>query len=142
MRILGLDVGDKTIGVAVSDPLGIIATGITTIDRVGIRKDAGKVMDYIKEYNCKLVVIGLPLNIDDSDSVQTQKVRSFRAMLENKLKSSGELSKVKVEWQNERYSTLEAEEVLIAANMSRKDRKRIIDRQAAIVILQRYLDKQ
>ena len=142
MRILGLDVGDKTVGVAVSDPLGIIATGVTTIERVGIRKDTGKVIDYINEYGCETVVIGLPLNLDDSDSVQTEKVREFRTMLENKLRSSGELSKVKIEWQDERYSTSEAEEVLIEANMSREDRKKIIDRQAAIVILQRYLDKR
>ena len=140
MRILGLDVGDRTVGVAVSDPLGIIATGVTTIERVGIRKDTGRVIDYIREYNCSLVVMGLPLNLDDSDSVQTEKVRAFREMLENKLRSSGPLSKVKVVWQDERYSTAEAEEVLIEANMSREDRKKIIDRQAAIVILQRYLD--
>ena len=141
MRILGLDVGDRTVGVAVSDPLGIIATGVTTIDRVGIRKYTGKVIDFIKEYDCSLVVIGLPLNLDDSDSVQTEKVREFRKMLENKLKSSGPLSRVRVDWQDERYSTAEAEEVLIEANMSREDRKKIIDRQAAIVILQRYLDR-
>ena len=141
MRILGLDVGDRTVGVAVSDPLGIIATGVTTIERVGIRKDTGKVIDYIREYDCSLVVIGLPLNLDDSDSVQTEKVREFRKMLENKLKSSGPLSRVRVDWQDERYSTAEAEEVLIEANMSREDRKKIIDRQAAIVILQRYLDR-
>ena len=141
MRILGLDVGDKTVGVAVSDPLGIIATGVTTIERVGIRKDTGKVIDYIREYDCPLVVIGLPLNLDDTDSVQTEKVRAFREMLENKLRSSGPLSKVRIEWQDERYSTAEAEEVLIDANMSREDRKKIIDRQAAIVILQRYLDR-
>ena len=142
MRILGLDVGDKTVGVAVSDPLGIIATGVTTIDRVGIRKDTGKVIDYIREYGCEQVVMGLPLNLDDTDSVQTEKVREFRTMLENKLRSSGaELSKVKIDWQDERYSTCEAEEVLIEANMSREDRKKIIDRQAAIVILQRYLDR-
>ena len=140
MRILGLDVGDRTVGVAVSDPLGIIATGVTTIERVGIRKDTGKVIDYIREYNCSLVVMGLPLNLDDSDSVQTEKVRAFREMLENKLRSLGPLSKVKVVWQDERYSTAEAEEVLIDAGMSREDRKKIIDRQAAIVILQRYLD--
>ena len=140
MRILGLDVGDKTVGVAVSDPLGIIATGVTTIERVGIRKDTGKVIDYIREYDCSTVVIGLPLNLDDSDSVQTEKVRDFRKMLENKLRSSGPLSRVKVVWQDERYSTAEAEEVLIEANMRREDRKKIIDRQAAIVILQRYLD--
>ena len=141
MRIPGLDVGSKTVGVAVSDPLGVIATGVTTIDRVGIRKDTGKVIDYIKEYGCETVVIGLPLSLDGEDSVQTQKVRDFRTMLENKLRSSGPLSKVKVEWQDERYSTVEAEEVLIEANMSREERKKIIDRQAAIVILQRYLDR-
>lgn len=141
MRILGLDVGNKTVGVAVSDPLGVIATGVTTIERVGIRKDTGKVIDYIREYGCETVVMGLPLSLDGSDSVQTQNVREFRRMLENKLKSSGPLSKVKVEWQDERYSTVEAEEVLIEANMSREDRKKIIDRQAAIVILQRYLDR-
>ena len=142
MRILGLDVGDKTVGVAVSDPLGVIATGVTTIERVGIRKDTGRVIDYIREYGCEIVVIGLPINLDGSDSVQTEKVRAFRTMLENKLKSSGPLSKVKLEWQDERYSTEEAEEVLIEANMSREDRKKIIDRQAAIVILQRYLDRR
>ncbi|MBR0379379.1 MAG: Holliday junction resolvase RuvX [Mogibacterium sp.] len=141
MRILGLDVGSKTVGVAVSDPLGVIATGVTTIERVGIRKDTGKVIDYIKEYGCETVVIGLPLSLDGSDSVQTQKVRDFRVMLENKLRSSGSLSKVRIEWQDERYSTVEAEEVLIEADMSREDRKKIIDRQAAIVILQRYLDR-
>ena len=141
MRILGLDVGDRTVGVAVSDPLGVIATGVTTIDRVGIRKDTGKVIDYIKEYDCDTVVIGLPLSLDGEDSVQTEKVREFRHMLENKLRSSGKLSAVKIEWQDERYSTVEAEEVLIEANMSREDRKKIIDRQAAIVILQRYLDR-
>lgn len=141
MRILGLDVGTKTVGVAISDPLCVIATGITTIERVGIRKDCGRVIDYIKEYDCETVVIGLPLNLDGSDSVQTEKVREFRTMLENKLRSLGPLSKVKIEWQDERYSTYEAEEVLIEANMSREDRKKIIDRQAAIVILQRYLDR-
>ena len=141
MRILGLDVGNKTVGVAVSDPLGVIATGVTTIERVGIRKDTGKVIDYIKEYGCDAVVMGLPLSLDGSDSVQTQNVWDFRTMLQNKLKSSGPLSKVKIEWQDERYSTVEAEEVLIEANMSREDRKKIIDRQAAIVILQRYLDR-
>ena len=141
MRILGLDVGDKTVGFAVSDPLGIIATGVTTIERVGIRKDTGKVIDYIREYGCETVVMGLPLSLDDTDSIQTQKVRDFRTMLENKLRSTG-LPNVKIVWQDERFSTCEAEEVLIEANMSRQDRKKIIDRQAAIIILQRYLDAQ
>ena len=89
MRKIGLDVGDKTIGVAVSDALNITAQGITTIERVGIRKDAGKVMDYIKEYDCDTVVIGLPRSMDGRDSQQTEKVYEFKTMLENKMKSSG-----------------------------------------------------
>lgn len=140
MRILALDVGEKTVGVAVSDPLGITAQGVTTIERVGIRKDTGKVIDYIREYECETVVVGLPLSLDGTDSVQTEKVREFRKMLENKLKSSGPLSKVKVEWQDERFTTKIAERVLIEADMSRKNRKKIIDRQAAVIILQSYLD--
>ncbi len=140
MRIIGLDVGEKTIGVAVSDPLCITAQGVTIIERVGIRKDAGKVIDYIKEYECERVVIGLPLSLDGTDSVQTEKVRDFRVMLENKLKSLGPLSKVQVEWQDERFTTKIAEQVLINADVSRKDRKKVIDKQAAVIILQSYLD--
>ena len=140
MRKLGLDVGDKTIGVAVSDELDITAQGVTTIDRVGIRKDAGKVMDYVREYDCDTVVMGLPINLDGSDSVQTEKVREFRTMLENKMRSSG-MADVKVEWQDERFTTVIAERVLMEANMKRKSRKEVVDKQAAIIILQSYMDR-
>lgn len=140
MRKLGLDVGDKTIGVAVSDELDITAQGVTTIDRVGIRKDAGKVMDYVREYDCDTVVMGLPINLDGSDSVQTEKVREFRTMLENKMRSSG-MADVKVEWQDERFTTVVAERVLMEANMKRKSRKEVVDKQAAIIILQSYMDR-
>ena len=140
MRKLGLDVGDKTIGVAVSDELDITAQGVTTIDRVGIRKDAGKVMGYVREYDCDTVVMGLPINLDGSDSVQTEKVREFRTMLENKMRSSG-MADVKVEWQDERFTTVIAERVLMEANMKRKSRKEVVDKQAAIIILQSYMDR-
>lgn len=140
MRKLGLDVGEKTIGVAVSDELDITAQGVTTIERVGIRKDAGKVMDYIREYDCDTVVMGLPLSLDGTDSVQTTKVREFRTMLENKMRSSG-MANIKVEWQDERYTTVIAERVLIDANMRRQSRKKVIDKQAAIIILQSYMDR-
>ena len=140
MRKLGLDVGDKTIGVAVSDELDITAQGVTTIDRVDIRKDAGKVMDYVREYDCDTVVMGLPINLDGSDSVQTEKVREFRTMLENKMRSSG-MADVKVEWQDERFTTVIAERVLMEANMKRKSRKEVVDKQAAIIILQSYMDR-
>ena len=139
MRKIGLDVGDKTIGVAVSDELDITAQGITTIERVGIKKDTGKVLEYIKDYGCDTVVIGLPLKLDGTDSPQTEKVREFRQKLENKLRGSG-MNNVNIEFYDERLTTVMAEKVLIEADMRRNKRKEIIDRQAAIIILQGYLD--
>lgn len=139
MRKIGLDVGDRTIGIAVSDPLGITAQGITILERVGIRKDTGKVIDYIKEYDCDTVVICLPLNMDGSDSEQTEKVREFRTMLENKMRSTG-MKGIGVVWQDERLTTVQAERVMIDANVSRKKRKQVIDKQAAVIILQTKLD--
>ena len=139
MRKIGLDVGDRTIGIAVSDPLGITAQGITILERIGIRKDAGKVIDYIKEYDCDTVVIGLPLNMDGSDSEQTEKVRQFRTMLENKMRSTG-MKEIKVVWQDERLTTVQAERVMIDAKVRRKKRKQVIDKQAAVIILQTNLD--
>lgn len=141
MRKIALDVGDKTIGVALSDELGITGQGLTTIERVGIRKDCGKVMDIIREYDCDTVVIGLPLNLNGTDSVQTEKVREFRTMLENKMRSTG-MQKVNVVWQDERFTTVMAERVLIDADVSRKKRKDVIDKQAAVIIMQGYLDSQ
>lgn len=139
MRKLALDVGDKTIGVAVSDALNITAQGVTTIERVGIRKDAGKVMDLIKEYDCDTVVIGLPKKLDGTDSIQTEKVYEFRSMLENKMRSSG-MGDVSIVYQDERLTTVMAEKVLIEADVSRRGRKKVIDKQAAVIILQSYLD--
>jgi len=139
MRFLSLDVGDKTIGVAVTDALLMTAQGVTTIDRIGARKDADKVIAYIKEYECEKVVMGLPMNLDGSDSVQTQKVRDFKTLLYNKMCASG-LKNVEVVFQDERFTTKIAESVLIDADVRRKDRKSVIDKQAAVLILQSYLD--
>lgn len=139
MRKLGLDVGDKTVGVAVSDENAIISNGITTIKRIGIRKDTGKIIDLVKEYNADTVVIGLPIGLDGNDTIQTEKVREFKTMLENKLRSGG--FKVKIEWQDERFSTVAAEKVLIEAGMRRENRKNVIDKQAAVIILQSFLDR-
>ena len=88
MKKIGLDVGDKTIGVAVSDALNITAQGVMTIERIGIKKDVDKVIELIKERMCDTVVIGLPLMLDSSDSPQTEKVRAFRVKLENKLRAN------------------------------------------------------
>ncbi len=140
MKIIALDVGDKTIGIALSDDLLITAQGLMTIERVGIRKDTGKVMDLIREYNCDTVVIGLPKNLNGTDSIQTEKVYEFKTMLENKMKSSG-MKDIGIVYQDERFTTVLAEKVLIEADVSRKKRKDVIDKQAAVLILQGYLER-
>ena len=139
MRKIGLDVGDKTIGIAVSDPLCITAQGVTTLERIGIRKDAGKVMDMIREYDCDEVVIGLPLSMSGEESSQTGKVREFKTMLENKMRSTG-MKNVEICWLVKRSTTVQAERVMIEADVSRKKRKEVIDKQAATIILQAFLD--
>lgn len=140
MKCISLDVGDKTIGVAVSDGLLLTAQGLLTIERVGIRKDADKVLQLAQEQGADTIVIGLPKNLDGSDSIQTEKVREFRTMLENKIKSTG-IKNMKLDWQDERFTTKIAESVLIQADLSRKKRKTVIDKQAAVIILQSYLDR-
>ena len=140
MKIIALDVGDKTIGIALSDDLLITAQGLTTIERVGIRKDAGRIMDLIREYGCDTVVIGLPKNLNGTNSIQTDKVYEFKTMLENKMRSAG-MQEIPLIFQDERFTTLIAERVLIEADVSRKKRKDVIDKQAAVLILQGYLDR-
>lgn len=140
MRKIGLDVGDKTVGMAVSDPLGFTAQGIMTLERVGIRKDTTKILEMVKEYQCDTIVIGLPKKLDGTDSIQTEKVYEFKNMLENKMRSTG-IKDVSIVWQDERLTTVMAERVLIEADVSRAKRKKVIDKQAAVIILQSYLDR-
>ena len=138
MRILSLDIGEKRIGIAMSDPLGITASGLMTLERVGVRKDCDKIIALIDEHKCEKVVIGLPLMLDGSFSPQTEKVREFARILKNKLKSSGR-SKIGLVYYDERFTTSIAERVLIDADLSRKKRKEVIDKQAATIILTDYL---
>ncbi|HHY60142.1 MAG TPA: Holliday junction resolvase RuvX [Clostridia bacterium] len=133
MRIMGLDVGDKTIGVAVSDPLGLTAQGITTIKRSELAEDLRQVARLVEQYGVELVVLGLPKNMDGTIGPQGEKVLAFRDTLERELKIPTVL-------QDERWSTLEAERLLIRADLSRSKRKKVIDKMAASVILQGYLD--
>ena len=138
-RIIGLDVGDKTIGVAVSDPLFITAQGLTTIERVGARKDCDKIIEYVKQYEAQTVVCGLPLMLDGTDSPQTEKVREFAKLLANKMRSSS--LKTSLEFMDERFTTKMAEDVMMLTGMKRKERKEFVDKQAAMIILQSYMDK-
>jgi putative Holliday junction resolvase len=140
-RILALDVGDKTIGVALSDALGITAQGLFTYERISLKRDTTAIIELIDEHDVSSVVIGLPINLDGTDSVQTEKVREFTEKLGNKLRSTGR-SDVGIIMHDERFTTKIAASVMIEAGMRREKRKEIIDRQAAVVILQSYLESQ
>ena len=138
MRAMGLDVGDARIGVALSDPLYITAQGLKTIHRVSLRVDTNDIMEIIREYEVDTIVVGLPLSLSGEDTIQTQKVREFRTKLENKARSMG--FKLTFVFQDERFTTKIAENAMIDAGLRREKRKEIIDRQAAVIILQSYLD--
>lgn len=138
MRWMGLDIGDKTVGVAVSDPLFISAQGVTTIERIGIRKDTTKVVELAKEYEVEKIVCGLPLMLSGEDSPQTQKVREFVELLTNKCRSMG--LKLSIEFQDERFTTKIAENVLMESGVRRENRKQYVDKMAAQIILQSYMD--
>jgi putative Holliday junction resolvase len=138
-RALALDVGDRRIGIAISDDLGITARGLSVYERVGDRKDAGALYEIIAENGASRVIMGLPLNLDGTDSVQTAKVREFAERLANRLRSGG-MADVELILHDERFTTKIAEDVLREAGMSRKKRSGIIDAQAAVVILQDYLE--
>ena len=137
-RILGLDVGDRRIGVAISDELGIAARGLHTLERSNIKNDTQSILDTIRENDCSAVVIGLPLNLSGQDSVQTEKVRAFAQKLENKLKSNA-MQGIAVELYDERFTTTIAENAMKEAGASRATIKEAIDEQAATVILQDWL---
>ncbi|MDO4565436.1 MAG: Holliday junction resolvase RuvX [Clostridia bacterium] len=135
-RVLALDVGDKRIGVAVSDPLGITAQGVETFERTGSRnQDVSHILQLAERYAPCRLLFGLPRNMDGSYGEQAEKVRSFaEAVLEQ---FEGEHC-----FYDERLSTMAARRVLLEADVSRKKRKGVIDKMAAVVILQGYLDGQ
>ena len=139
MRSLALDVGDKRIGVAISDELGVTARGIFVIERTSDKSDTSRILEAVRENGAARVVVGLPLNLNGTDSLQTGKVREFAAKLENKLRSNG-MPDIKVILHDERFTTKIAESVLIEADMRREKRREIIDSQAAAVILQSWLN--
>ena len=131
-RILCLDVGDARIGVAVSDETRTIASPVEVIHRVGWGPDCRKIKAICDQYGTDEVLSGLPLNMDGSEGFQAKKVREFCAQVEKQ--------GLKVCFQDERLSTVAAEDALIEGGMSRADRKGNVDKVAAAVILQEWLD--
>lgn len=139
MKYMALDVGDKTIGIALSDTLFITAQGLKTLNRTNIKADTGEIIKLVDENNVSRVIVGVPKNLNGTDSIQTEKVYHFKEKLENKLRSTGRQNIEIIFW-DERYTTVIAENILIEADLTRKKRKQVIDKMAAVVILQSYLD--
>ena len=133
-RIVTLDVGDRRIGIAVSDPLGITAQPIETYTRVGYGPDTRRIAQLAQQYVTNRILCGLPLNMDGTQGFQTQKVREFAAKLEE--------AGLTVEFYDERMTTVLAEDALLEADMRRENRKKKVDMVAAVMILQSYLDAQ
>lgn len=137
MRVLGLDVGSKTIGVAVSDELGWTAQGIKTISINEEQQQFGldELKSIIEEYQVEKIVVGLPKNMNGTIGPRGEASQNFANMLD-------ETFHLPVILWDERLSTIAAERVLLEADVSRKKRKKVIDKMAAVMILQGYLDSQ
>lgn len=135
-RVMGLDLGDRTIGVAVSDPLMIMAQGLTTIRREEneLEKDFKELEKIIKEYDVAKIVIGLPKNMNGSIGFQGEKTLEFGKELE-------EHFEMEIIYEDERLTTMAAEKLLISGNVRRENRKKVIDKVAATYILQTYIDR-
>ena len=135
MRALGLDVGQKTIGVAMTDEAAIAAHPVCVIARAGTDNDVSAIQTLVVQHAITDVVVGMPFELTGKIGHRARRVQGFAQALRAKL---GEAMK----WheQDERFSTAEAERVLLAADLSRARRKEVIDRQAAVVILQTWLD--
>ena len=132
--IAGLDLGDKTIGVAISDLRRMIATPTEVIRRVKFTEDAARLLDIIKQREIKGIVLGLPLNMDGSEGPRVQSTRAFARNLER-------LTPLPITFWDERLSTVAAERALLEADASRKTRRAVIDQVAAGYILQGALDR-
>ncbi|OKH12988.1 Holliday junction DNA helicase RuvA [Fischerella major NIES-592] len=130
---LGLDVGRKRIGVAGCDRLGLIATGITTVERTSFGQDVEQIQKLVNEREVEVLVVGLPYSMDGSLGFQAKQVQKFATRL-------GKVLKLPVEYVDERLTSFQAEQLLIAENRSPSRHKALIDRKAAALILQQWLD--
>ncbi len=137
MRILCLDIGSKRIGVAASDPMGMLAQPLQVIERRGGQGDFDALVALCRELQPGLLLVGLPLDAEGEEGDQARKVRAFTGRLLERLRAAGIETPLQM-W-DERYSTSEAEEFLIEADVSRAGRRRVIDKMAAAAILQSYL---
>ena len=136
MRVMGLDYGSKTVGVAISDPLGITAQGIETIERKEenkLRKTLARIEELVKEYEVEKIVLGFPKNMNNTIGERAEKSLELKEALERRIG-------IPVIMWDERLTTVEAERTLMESNVRRETRKKYVDKIAAVFILQGYLD--
>lgn len=136
MRIMGLDFGSKTVGVAVSDELGLTATGIEIVRRDSpnkLRKTLARIEALINEYNVDKIVLGYPVMLDGGEGERVEKTKEFATMLHRR-------TNLEIIFQDERLTTVEAYEIMDLAGIKREDRYKYVDQVAAQVILEDYLN--
>lgn len=134
-RIMGLDVGDKTVGVAISDPLFVTAQPYETIKRRKAKFDIDRIEEIINDKDISLIVVGLPKNMNNTIGPQSMKVMSFVDLIKKRID-------IDIVYEDERLTTVQSEAVLIDMNVRRENRKTHIDKIAASFILQSYLDRR
>ena len=137
MRILGLDFGSRTVGVAVSDGLLMTAQGVETIERKEenkLRKTCARIEELIEQYDIGTIVLGLPKNMNNTEGERVEKTKDFGEMLERR-------TGLPVIYWDERLTTVAAEQILMESGVRRENRKAVIDKVAACLILQGYLDR-
>jgi putative Holliday junction resolvase len=135
VRILGLDVGEKRIGLAVSDPLGITAQGLEVLKRRDPETDLARLVEVARQWGVQEIVLGLPRHLDGRPGQAVPEILELGRRLQEALG-------VKVTTRDERLTTVEAERVLLQADLSRRRRRQVVDRLAAVLILQGYLDQR
>lgn len=133
LRTMSLDLGEVRIGIAVSDIMNVIANGYETYTRQNIQKDVEHVVNIVKEKGVGTIVLGLPINMDGTKGERVEKTYAFAEELKK-------VTDCKIDYMDERLTTVTAERVLIDGNVRRDKRKQVIDKLAATIILQSYLD--
>jgi putative Holliday junction resolvase len=134
MRTMGLDIGSRTIGVAISDELGITAQGLKTLKRKSMEEDLREIATIIRQFEIGRIVLGLPKKMDGTLGTQAEVIFNWMRFLMEKIH-------VPVDTWDERLSTVGASKILLEADLSRRKRKKVIDKLAAVLILQGYLDQ-
>jgi len=131
---MGLDIGTRTIGIAISDELGITAQGLKTLRRKSMEEDFKEIAAIIRQFEIEKIIVGLPQNMDGTLGIQAKKVLNWMEALKDRVE-------IPMATWDERLSTVGASRVLLEADLSRRKRKNVIDKLAAVLILQGYLDQ-